>query len=258
MLDVRGGGKRLRAMVIGPGPKLAPTLVFLHEGLGCIALWREFPATIVKATGCNALIFERQGHGSSDPLDGPRGADYLDHEAGAVLPEVLDYFGIEKTTLIGHSDGGTIALLFAAMFPERTEGVVAIAAHAYVEEAALVGIRKTLAAFESDRGFRERLERYHGGNTAPLMHAWADTWLSEAFRRWNIETRLAAVHAPALIIQGTADEYATSEHVERIAKALGGPVETLLIEGAGHTPQRDAQDQIVEAIQRFVKVLYAN
>ncbi len=257
VLDVRGGGKRLRAVVIGSGPKVAPTLVFLHEGLGCIAIWRGFPAAVVKATGCNALIFERQGHGGSDPLDGPRGVDYLERETGFVLPEVLDYFGIEKATLIGHSDGGTIALLFAAMFPERTEGVIAIAAHAFVEEAALIGIRNTLTLFEKNRGFRERLERYHDENTAPLMHAWADIWLSEAFRSWNIETRLGSVLAPVLIIQGSTDEYATPEHVERIAKALGGPVETLLIEGAGHTPQREAQDQVVQAIERFLKDLYA-
>lgn len=257
VLDVRAGGKRLRAVVIGPGPKAAPTLVFLHEGLGSIALWREFPAAVVRATGCNALIYERQGHGGSDPPDGPRGTDYLDIEACVVLPQVLDYFGIAKATLVGHSDGGTIALLFAATFPERTEGVVAIAAHAYVEEAALVGIRKTLATFESDRGFRERLERYHGENAAALVRAWAGIWLSEAFRPWTIEAQLARVRAPALIIQGAADEYATPEHVERIGKALGGPVETLMIEGAGHTPQRDAPDQVTEAIKRFVKGLYA-
>lgn len=258
VLEVRGGGKRLRAVVIGPGPKEAPTLVFLHEGLGCIALWRDFPASIVRATGCNALIYERQGHGGSDPFDGPRGVDYLDREAGIVLPEVLDYFGIEKATLIGHSDGATIALMFAAKFPERAEGVVAIAAHAYVEAVALAGIRKTVAAFETDRGFRERLEKYHGENAGPLVHAWADVWLSDAFRSWNIEARLAAVRAPSLLIQGAADEYATPEQMERIAKAVGGPVEELLIEGIGHTPQRDAEDRVIEAIKRFVKALYAN
>ncbi len=253
VLDVRAGGKRLRAVVIGPGPKEARTLVFLHEGLGCIAMWREFPAEIARLTGCNALIYERQGHGGSDPLEGSRPVDYLEREARDVLPDMLDYFGIERVTPIGHSDGGTIALLFAALYPERTEGVIAIAAHAYVEEVALAGIRKTAAAYESDRGFQERLEKYHGENAEPMLRAWADTWLSESFRRWTIEATLKEVRAPALIIQGSADEYATPEHVARIAGALGGPVETLLIEGAGHTPQRDARPQMIEAIQRFLK-----
>lgn len=255
VLDLRAGGKRLRAMVLGPGPKQARTLVFLHEGFGSLGMWRDFPAEIVRVTGCNALLYERLGHGGADPLDGPRRPDYLAHEARTILPDVLSHFGIEKATLIGHSDGGTIALLFAARFPERTEGVIAIAAHAYVEEAALAGIRKTLAIYETNRSFRERLEKYHGDKAEPLIRAWAGTWLSDAFRSWSIEAELKAVRAPALIIQGTADEYATPDHVGRIAAALGGPVETLLIEGAGHTPQRDARAQVIEAIQRFVKAL---
>lgn len=255
VLDVRAGASRLRALVIGPGPKQARTLVFLHEGLGCIAMWHKFPAEIVRATGCNALLYERQGHGGADPLDGPRTVDYLEHEARVVLPDMLNYFGIEKATLIGHSDGGTIALLFAALFPERTEAVIAIAAHAYVEEAALAGIRKTAAMFDTNRGFQERLEKYHGENAAPLLRAWAEIWLSDAFRSWTIEAKLKAVRAPALIIQGSADKYATPEQAERIASALSGPAETLLIEGAGHMPQRDAKAPLTEAIQRFIKSL---
>lgn len=257
VLELRAGGKRLRAVAIGRGPRHGRHLVFLHEGLGCIALWRGFPAAVARATGCNALVYERLGHGGADPIEPPRPLDYLEREAEVVLPEVLDHFGIERATLIGHSDGGTIALLFAARYPERTEGVVAIAAHAYVEDAALDGIRRTKAAYEADERLHERLQRYHGDNTDDLFYAWADTWLSDAFRNWNIEARLAAVKAPALLIQGERDEYASVEQLERIAAALGGPVETLLLEGVGHEPQRDAETRVIEAIRGFVSRLHA-
>ncbi|MGD9538295.1 MAG: alpha/beta fold hydrolase [Alphaproteobacteria bacterium] len=257
VLELRAGGKRLRAVVIGQGPKQGRHLVFLHEGLGCIALWRSFPASIARATGCNALVYERQGHGGADPIEPPRPLDYLEREAETVLPEVLDHFGIERAILIGHSDGGTIALLFAARYPERAEGVVAIAAHAYVEDAALEGIRRTKAAYEKDNRLHERLARYHGENTDGLFHAWADTWLSDGFRTWNIEARLADAKAPALLIQGTADEYASPEQLHRIAAALGGPAESLLLKGSGHEPQRDAEPAVTEAIARFVKQVQA-
>jgi pimeloyl-ACP methyl ester carboxylesterase len=257
VLELRAGGKRLRAVVIGRGPKHGRNLVFLHEGLGCIALWRGFPAAVARAAGCNALVYERLGHGGADPIDRPRGVDYLHHEAEDVLPEVLDHFGIAGATLIGHSDGGTIALLFAARYPERTEGVIAIAAHAYVEEAALEGIRRTKAAYEADDRLHERLARYHGDNTDDLFYAWADTWLSDAFRSWNIEARLANVTAQTLLIQGERDEYASPEQLERIAAALGGPIEKLLLEGIGHEPQREAEARVIEAIQGFVQRLHA-
>lgn len=254
-LDLRAGGHMLRAVTIGPGPRYAPTLVFLHEGLGCIPLWREFPRTVAAATGCNAILFERYGYGGSEPLDGPLPPDFMDHESAVVLPAVLDFFGVEKPVLLGHSDGGSIALMFAAAFPERVRGVIAIAAHAYVEEATLAGIRKIRAEYEANGRLVARLRNYHGDNTETLIEGWTDVWLSPAFRDWTIESRLGAVKAPALIIQGSADEFATPEHLGRIGRALGGPVTELLIEGAGHSPQREAEARVVEAITQFVKDL---
>lgn len=254
-LDLRAGGHMLRAVTMGPGPRYAPTLVFLHEGLGCLPLWRDFPRAVVAATGCNAILYERYGYGGSEPLDGPLPADFMDHESAVVLPAVLEFFGVEKPVLLGHSDGGSIALMFAAAFPERVRAVIAIAAHAYVEETTLAGIRKIRAEFEADGRLATRLRNYHGDNTEALIEGWTDVWLSPAFRGWTIESRLAAVKAPALILQGGNDEFATPEHLARIGRALGGPVTELLIEGAGHSPQREAEARVVEAITQFVKDL---
>ena len=257
-LDVRAGGHLLRAVMIGPGPKYAPSVVFLHEGLGCIALWRDLPLAIARAAGCNALIYERIGHGGSDPAPAPRRADYFEHEAETVLPDVLDFFGIDEAVLIGHSDGGTIALLAAAALPERVRGVVAIAAHSYLEPAALAGIERTRARYATDTGFRARLKRYHGPNAAPLVEAWSSFWLAEGFRDWSIEARLAAVRAPVLLIQGEADDYATPAQLARTEAALGGPVQSLLLAGAGHTPQREAADAVSAAITKFLRELPAD
>lgn len=254
-LDVRAGGHMLRAVTMGPGPKYAPTLVFLHEGLGCIPLWRDFPRAVISATGYNAILYERYGYGGSERLDGPLPPDFMAHEATVTLPAVLDFFGVEKAVLLGHSDGGSIALLFAAAHPARARAVITIAAHAFVEEATIEGVRKVRAAYDADDRLESRLRHYHGDNTEALIEGWTDVWLSPAFRGWNIEARLAEIKAPALIIQGSADEFATPEHLARIGRGLGGPVTELLIEGAGHTPQRDAEARVVEAITQFVKDL---
>lgn len=254
-LDVPAGGHMLRAVTIGPGPKYAPTLVFLHEGLGCIPLWRDFPRAVIAATGYNAILYERYGYGGSEMLDGPVKPDFMEHEAHVVLPAVLDFFGIETAVLLGHSDGGSIALMFAGAFPARARAVITLAAHAYVEEATIEGVRTVRAAYEADDRLETRLRHYHGDNTEALVEGWTGVWLSPEFRSWSIEARLAEVKAPALIIQGGADEFATPEHLARIGRGLGGPVTELLIEGAGHTPQRDAEARVVEAITRFVKDL---
>ncbi len=226
------------------------TLVFLHEGLGCIALWRSFPQRLADATDCNAIIYERLGHGGSETLRAPREPDFLEREAHA-LPDVLDQFGVERAILVGHSDGGSIALLFAAAYPDRTAGVVTEAAHVVVEELSLAGVRAARDAFDAGQLAR-KLEHYHGDNTETMFNGWADIWLSPAFRDWSIVERLSQVRAPVLAIQGEDDEYGTPAQLDLIADHVAGPVETLLLPACAHIPHDQAQEPVFDAMCRFV------
>ena len=185
-----------------------PTLVFLHEGLGCIAFWRDVPARLSTRLGLPAIVHDRQGHGRSAPLREPRGLRYLHEEAEEQLPALLDALGIAEAILIGHSNGGTIALLFAASFPERTRALATLAAHVFVEDVTIEGIKTTVQAYATG-DLRARLERHRGPRTDALFHAWADTWQAPWFWDWNIEECLPRVTAPALIVQGEADRYGT-------------------------------------------------
>jgi len=189
ILNIRADGHLLRATALGYGPGHAPTLVFLHEGLGSIAQWRKFPETLANATSCNAVVYERWGYGGSDPLDRPREADFLEREAEHALPDVLDAFGIKQAILVGHSDGGTIALLFAAAFPDRTLGVITEAAHVVVEKESIAGVRAAVDAFEHG-DLSVRLAIYHDANTESMFRGWADTWLSDSFQDWSMTGRL--------------------------------------------------------------------
>ncbi|HSD59524.1 MAG TPA: alpha/beta fold hydrolase, partial [Burkholderiales bacterium] len=228
---VPAGGARLLARTLsptGPGAKRSPTLVFLHEGLGSIAQWRDFPEALVAGTGLPALVYDRQGHGGSDPLDLPRSAHYLHREALEELPEVLARCNLEDAILVGHSDGGSIALLYASAHPEQVRGVITEAAHVFVEEETLAGIRAAGDAWRNTQ-LPEKLRRYHGAKTHALFHAWYDVWLAPEFLDWNIEVCLAGIRCPLLVIQGKDDEYATEAQVEAIARQVSGPVDTLMV-----------------------------
>jgi len=176
-----------------------PTLVFLHEGLGCIGMWRDFPDALAAATGCPALIYDRPGHGGSGAEKGPRDTNFFEHEAYAVLPGLLSACGVSDCILVGHSDGGTIALLYAGRSPVR--GVITEAAHVFVEPESLAGVAAAQRLW-ADEGFRARLARYHGDGTARMFGAWAEMWSAPWFRDWNIEAALPAVDCPLLAIQG--------------------------------------------------------
>ncbi|MCS6878803.1 MAG: alpha/beta hydrolase [Geminicoccaceae bacterium] len=234
-----------------------PVLVLLHEGLGCTGFWKDLPEILALRHGLAVFLYDRRGYGRSDPEPLPRPFDYLDRMALDELPAVLQAAGIEEAILLGHSDGGTIALLAAAAFPERVRAVIAIAAHAFVEEKTLLGIRAAVAAFAHGE-LRRKLERFHGPRTEAVFRAWAETWLAPDFRSWTVEDRLRAVRCPVLLLQGEADEYASAEHLTAIARALGGPVRARLLPGAGHVPHHERRAPTLAAIDAFLDELRAD
>lgn len=248
-LEVDGANLAARRLLPRDAAAKSPIMVFLHEGLGCIEAWRSFPSRLVSATGLPALLYDRRGYGRSDPLDRPWGRDYLHRAALEELPGVLAACAVELPLLIGHSDGGTIALLYAAH--HQPVGIVTEAAHGYVERAAREGIRRTVGWWEHG-DLRQRLERVHGPNTEPVFRSWADTWLASWFDDWSILGELADVTCPALLIQGADDEYATPRHLAEIAARLGGTVTAELLAECGHSPHHDRPDLVSELISRWI------
>lgn len=213
-------------------------LVFLHHGLGSVAQWRDFPRRLSEASGIPAFAYDRAGHGQSHLPVRPRTSRYL-HQEAAALAEVLDAQGIAEPILIGHSDGGSIALLYPAVTGRQPRAIVTIAAHVFVELETLAGIR---AVQSSD--VRSRLARYHGDKAGALFDAWAGIWLSDEFRSFNITAELAAIRCPVLAVQGAADEFGTPAQLEAIAAHVP-QARTALIPGCGHDPHLEAPDALL-------------
>lgn len=227
----------------------APVLVLLHEGLGCVDMWRDFPQRLADACGCRALLYSRYGYGGSDPLAEPRRPDYLHHEACVVLPRVLDALRVTRPVLFGHSDGASIALLYAGACAPPAAGLIVLAPHVMVEEVTIAGVREARKVFDTT-DLPQRLARWHRDARA-AFHGWNDIWLDPAFRDWNIESCLPRIACPVLAIQGEDDEYATMAQLDRIA--AGAPrVELLKLSGCGHSPHRDRPDDVLAAAARFV------
>jgi len=247
-LTIEVDGAVLEAVHV-PSPPGAPTLVFLHEALGSVALWRDFPATLAAATGLGWAAYSRRGHGRSSPLTVPRDTVYLDREAIDVLPVVLERLGITRPILYGHSDGATIALIYAAGAGEPVDGLIVEAPHSFVEEAALDGIRATLARAESG-DLLQRLGKYHD-DPAPIFAAWHSIWLSPEFRELRITHRIPAIVAPMLAIQGRDDAYGTLQQIELLSES-GGRVERLILDGVGHVPHDEARDAVIVATRDFI------
>ncbi|MCP4439504.1 MAG: alpha/beta hydrolase [Aureispira sp.] len=227
-----------------------PTLVFLHEGLGSLEMWRDFPDKLIAAMGLNAIIYERQGYGQSDPLELPRPVNYLEIEAQEWLPPLLEKLEIKNPILVGHSDGGSIALVYAALHP--ITAVIAMAAHVYVEPVTIEGIKKVVAQYDPNV-MGKKLEKYHGSKTADTFSAWADTWLRPDFLDWNIESFLPQITAPALIIQGKDDEYASPAHVDSILDGIGQHATALMVDNCGHSPHLQAKEQVLNSIISFIQ-----
>lgn len=233
------------------GDRARSWLVFLHEGLGSVELWRDFPASVAEKSGNPALVYSRAGHGWSSPVDGARGVDFMHHEALTVLPSVLERLAIGEPILVGHSDGASIALIHAARFSVR--GVVAMAPHVFVEPESLAGISAAGRVF-AETDLTRRMARYHH-DAAATFHAWYDTWTDPRFRDWNIEALLPGVTCPLLLVQGSADEYGTDAQLEAITAGVAGPVERLWLEGCGHSPHLDAGEEVTAAVVEFVRGL---
>lgn len=228
-----------------------PVLVLLHDSLGCIKLWRDFPEKMAQATGYTALVYDRQGYGQSSPFQSiNRGLDYLEQEAD-VLERLLEKLQIVQAILFGHSDGGSIALIAAAKYKSRINAIITEGAHVFVEEVTLAGIREAVEAYQTT-DLPQKLQKYHGTKTEPVFRAWTDTWLSDSFRSWNIEHFLPAILCPALIIQGEEDEYGTLAQVEAVAQQAQGPAQQLILPGIGHTPHREAPEQVLEKSAHFI------
>lgn len=224
-----------------------PTLVFLHEGLGSIGQWRDFPARVAAATSCRALVYDRYGYGKSDVLQEARvGVEFMHDAALNELPELLENLKIENPVLVGHSDGASIALIHAGTYAVR--GVAVMAPHVFVEEFGLESIRK--ASETTD--LPERLAKYHR-NPRKTFHLWADAWLDPAFRSWNIEEYLPRIKCPVLAIQGEDDEYGSMAQLDAIARQAGGPCELLKLPDCGHSPHRDQPEKVLNSVAAFVK-----
>jgi pimeloyl-ACP methyl ester carboxylesterase len=245
-------GKRLEIAWHGPAPEEAPTLVFLHEGLGCVALWRDFPAKLAAATGCGALVYSRLGYGRSDPCVLPRPVRFMHDEGLHVLPALLALVGVRECVLIGHSDGGSIALIYAGgTSAAPLHGVIAEAPHVFCEEISVRSIRKAREVYEMGT-LRQKLEPYHGANTDCAFLGWNETWLHPDFATWNLEEYLPRIMVPVLVLQGENDEYGTSAQVEAIARQAGAGAEVLLLPDCGHAPHRQQEAKTFQAMAGFI------
>jgi pimeloyl-ACP methyl ester carboxylesterase len=248
--EALAAGKRLEAVAYGPAPAEAPTIVMLHEGLGCLALWRDFPQKLAAATGWGVFVYSRAGYGGSDPVDLPRPLDYMGREARASLPAVLEAIGLERGILLGHSDGASIAAIYAGEHSdERIQGLVLMAPHLFTEEPGLTSIAEARLAYETG-DLRAKLAKYHA-HVDIAFRGWNDTWLDPGFRAWNIEDRVRRWRVPALIIQGVDDQYGTLAQVRSIEARSPAPVKSVILETCRHSPQIDRPEATLKAIVAF-------
>jgi len=242
-------GSRLEYRWFGT-PSHASPVVMLHEGLGSVSMWKDFPEQVARRTGRRVLAYSRHGYGGSSRLTAKREPEYMHHEGEVVLPAVLDALGIEAPVLLGHSDGGSIALIHAGRYPGRTAALILEAPHVFVEPVTVESIAGAKAVYETtDLG--RKLGRYHDDGDASFW-GWNDIWLDPRFLAWNIESYLPAVNVPVLMIQGVQDEYGTTAQLDAIAAQVAGPTETVLLDSCGHSPHRDQPELTLAAIERFL------
>ena len=235
----------------GSSNAAAPVMVFLHEGLGSVALWKDFPDILCAALGMRGLVWSRPGYGRSTARASSEhwAPDFMHRQARDVLPALFDALGIHRPWLFGHSDGGSISLLHASMFPEALRGAIVLAPHIMVEDISVTSIAEAKLAYEG-QGLRERLARYHD-DVDSAFYGWNDIWLAPAFRDWNIVSALDAIRCPLLAIQGEDDEYGTMQQVLGIRDRLPA-TEILALPACGHSPQRDQPEAVIDAVRRFI------
>jgi pimeloyl-ACP methyl ester carboxylesterase len=232
------------------GDARRPTLVFLHEGLGSLAMWRDFPAKLARATGAPAIVYSRYGYGGSDPLTAPREVRYMHEEALVTLPALRQKLGLDEVVLVGHSDGASIALIHAGSGAFPVRALVLEAPHVFVEDISIAGIEAAREAYGTT-DLPNRLARYHE-DVESAFRGWNDIWLAPAFRAWNIEEYLPGVRCPVLAIQGEDDQYGTLAQLAAVERGVAGPFEKLVLANCGHSPHRDQEQAVLEAMAEFI------
>jgi pimeloyl-ACP methyl ester carboxylesterase len=249
-------GQSLEYRMIGPRPGEAPTLVLLHEGLGCVGLWGDFPDKLQRATGCGVFVYSRAGYGQSSPVKLPRPLTYMHDEARRTLPALLGTIGFRDGLLVGHSDGASIATIYAGSHQDhRLRGLVLIAPHFFTEDDGIASIAEAKKAYETG-DLRARLARWHK-DVDNAFYGWNGAWLDPDFRKWDITEELGYIRVPILIVQGEADQYGTVKQIEVAERDCYCPVEVALLPGAKHSPQREAADETLAVISEFANHMLA-
>jgi len=251
---LRIGASDLEYRMIGPSPEQAPTIVMLHEGLGSAALWGDFPEKLQAATGAGVFVYSRAGYGASSPVTLPRPLDYMHVEALDVLPKLLDAIGFRGGLLVGHSDGASIAAIYAGSHQDhRVQGMALIAPHFIVEDISVTSIAEIKTAYETTN-LKEKLARWHK-DVDNAFYGWNGAWLDPKFRSWDISEFLAYIRVPIAILQGVDDQYGTMRQVEIAQEECYCPVDVTLIPGAGHQPHREAPGATLDAISEFANAV---
>jgi pimeloyl-ACP methyl ester carboxylesterase len=249
------GSASLEYRMIGPRPDAAPTIVMLHEGLGSVTTWGDFPQKVADATKAGVFVYARAGYGRSSTITLPRPLDYMQREATDVLPKVLDAIGFKRGILLGHSDGGTIAAYYAGSVQDhRMRGLVLMAPHFFMEASNIEAIRKMRDAYATT-DLRTRLARHHNDVDA-AFHGWSDAWLDRAFMDFDTTDALAYIRVPVLVVQGEADPYGTLAQVKVVEEECYCPVETLILPGVGHAPFRERPAETLSAVAGFADRIF--
>ena len=249
------GAASLEYRMIGPRPDKAPTIVMLHEGLGSVSTWGDFPQKLADATGLGVLAYSRAGYGKSSTITLPRPLDYMQREATDVLPLLLDAIGFKRGILLGHSDGATIAAWYAGSVQDhRVRGLVLMAPHFFMEASNIEGIQQTVATFETTN-LPGRLARHHADVTA-AFRGWSGAWLDPEFETFDTTDALAYIRVPILAVQGAADPYGTRAQIRVVEDECYCPVETLVMDGVGHAPHREKPDDTLAAVAAFADRIF--
>jgi pimeloyl-ACP methyl ester carboxylesterase len=252
------GTSELEYRMIGPAPDQAPTIVMLHEGLGCVGLWGDFPEQLQAATSAGVLVYSRAGYGASTPATLPRPLDYMQIEARGVLPKLLEATGFRRGILVGHSDGASIAAIYAGSHQDhRVQGIALIAPHFVVEDISVDSIAGIKRAFETT-DLKAKLSRWHK-DVDNAFYGWNGAWLDPQFRSWDISEYLAYIRVPVAILQGADDQYGTMRQIEIAREECYCPVDVTEIAGAGHSPHREAPNKTLDTISDFARrILYTH
>ena len=254
---VRVAGADLEYRMIGPPPGEAPTIVLLHEGLGCVSLWKDFPDRLAAATGLGVFVYSRRGYGRSSRYEVPWPLTYMHEEANQVLPALLDAIGFQDGFLFGHSDGASIAAIHAgAAGNPGLRGLLLMAPHFFTEDDGIASIAAAKVAYET-AGLRDRLAMHHGNNVDCAFWGWNRAWLDPDFRHWDIQDTLPRIKVPVLIIQGEDDQYGTTDQIAAAREKCAGPVSVAVLSDCGHSPHRDQAEQTLDAAATFIRPISA-